>query len=76
MHADASIHSGLFDSGEQTRLALGPHRKGYVHLIRGSLAVNGIALSAGDALMVADEPHLELSQGQGAEVLVFDLAPD
>lgn len=74
MHADASMYVGLFDSGEQTRMVLAPHRKGYVHLIRGSLTVNGIELSGGDALMLADEPQLELSRGQGAEVLVFDLA--
>jgi redox-sensitive bicupin YhaK (pirin superfamily) len=37
--------------------------------------VNGQSLQAGDALLVADESELNLSQGQDAEVLVFDLAP-
>jgi redox-sensitive bicupin YhaK (pirin superfamily) len=45
-----------------------------VHLVRGQLHVNGHALQAGDALMLQDEARIDLSQGQDAEVLVFDLA--
>jgi len=73
MHADASIFAGHFDGPEQAQHAVPPNRKAYVHLIRGSLVVNGIELSAGDALMVAQESLLQLSQGTQAEVLVFDL---
>ena len=74
MHADAHIYAGLFDGDERAELSLAPGRKGYVHLVRGQLHVNGVALSAGDALMTEDEPLLKLTQGQNAEVLVFDLA--
>jgi redox-sensitive bicupin YhaK (pirin superfamily) len=45
-----------------------------VHLARGTLRVNGQPLVAGDALGLVDEPTLRLEAGQGAEVLVFDLA--
>ena len=73
MHADASIYAGHFDGAEKAQHAIPPDRKAYVHLIRGSLVVNGIELSTGDALMVAQESLLQLSQGTQAEVLVFDL---
>lgn len=73
MHADASIFAGCFDGAEQAQFAIPPDRKTYVHLIQGSLVVSGIELSAGDALMVAQESLLQLSQGTQAEVLVFDL---
>ena len=43
--------------------------------IRGGLAVNGEAMQAGDAALIEGESRLTLAQGQGAEVLVFDLAP-
>ena len=75
LHADARLYAGLFDGAESASLALAPERKAYVHLVRGALRVNDIALSAGDALYVADESQLLLSDGQDAEVLVFDLAP-
>ncbi|MEO0003782.1 MAG: hypothetical protein RLZZ22_1474 [Pseudomonadota bacterium] len=75
IHADARIHAGLFDGAEQAELALDVARKAYVFLVRGSLSVNGLALQAGDAALLAQESLLQLGQGVDAEVLVFDLAP-
>ena len=74
IHADAALRAGLFDGNEQAELALDPARKCYVHLIRGELQVNGLALSSGDAAMLSEETRLKLSHGKQAEVLVFDLA--
>ena len=75
LHADARLRLGLFDGDEAAELALDPRRKAYVHLARGSLRANGVALSAGDALALEGEDRLVLDGGQAAEVLVFDLAP-
>ena len=41
---------------------------------RGALNVNGQRLQAGDAMGLLGETQLVLSQGERAEVLVFDLA--
>jgi len=46
-----------------------------VHLIRGSLEVNGLQLAAGDAVLLSGESRLSLAKGHDAEVLVFDLEP-
>ena len=75
IHADAKMYAGLFDGNEAAMLALDVRRKAYVHLIRGQLEVNGQRLHAGDALKLQAQASLQLSQGQSAEVLVFDLAP-
>ncbi len=74
VHADASIYAGLFDGLESASLVLNPARKGYVHLVRGALEVNGQKLAAGDAALITGESQLELGHGVDAEVLVFDLA--
>jgi redox-sensitive bicupin YhaK (pirin superfamily) len=74
IHADAALYAGLLDGEEQTTLRLDPARKAYVFLIRGALNANGETLSAGDALLLSQESQLNLSHGQDAEVLVFDLA--
>lgn len=74
LHADAAVYAGLFDGDEAARIALAPGRLGYVHLVRGSLRVNGQTLHGGDGLMLADEASVEVAAGVGAEVLVFDLA--
>ena len=75
MNAEATIYAGLFDFGEQADIQLSPGRKAYAHLVRGELTINGNAMSAGDALMLSDEPRLQVSHGRDAEILVFDLAP-
>ncbi len=75
IHADATLHAGLFDGSERADLALDARRIAYVHLARGRLRVNGQALRAGDALRLDDESQLVLEGGEDAEVLVFDLAP-
>ena len=73
IHSDATLSVGLFDGSERAELALNPERKGYVHVARGHLTVNGQLLQAGDALMLEGETHLVLEQGEQAEVLFFDL---
>ena len=74
IHADARLYAGLFDGVQTATLALASHRKAYVHLVRGELTVNGAVLSTGDAALLEGERTVHLSQGKGAEVLVFDLA--
>ncbi len=73
IHADARLYAGLFATGETATLAMAPGRKAYVHLVRGKLAVNGVALVTGDAALLADEPLVTLTDAAQAEVLVFDL---
>jgi quercetin 2,3-dioxygenase len=75
LHADARLYAGLLDGAEQANLALKPERKAYVHVVRGSLRVNGQNLQAGDAAKLQGETQVALDQAQDAEVLVFDLAP-
>ena len=73
IHQDARMHAGLFDGDERATLDIAPGRLAYVHLARGKAVVNGRALSAGDALLYADEPRVEIERGTDAEILVFDL---
>ncbi|MCE4556713.1 pirin family protein [Roseateles cellulosilyticus] len=74
IHANARLYAGLFDGAEAAELDLAPGRIGYVHLVRGTLTVNGQVLTGGDALQVRDTAQLALTAGRDAEVLVFDLA--
>ncbi|TMH89620.1 MAG: pirin family protein, partial [Betaproteobacteria bacterium] len=75
IHQDALLYAGLFDGAESAKYSLGEGRKGYVHVARGTVQVNGHALRAGDALKT-DAGPIEIGRGEGAEVLVFDLPGD
>ena len=75
IHQDAAIYASILQEGEQLEHALEEGRNAYVHLIRGSLVVNGTPLKAGDALKLTQEAAVTLTQAEDAEVLVFDLQP-
>ena len=73
IHQDAKVYAGLFDGAERAEFTVGNNRQVYVHVARGSINVNGNVLNAGDAIGLSDVSSLSLTEGQGAEVLVFDL---
>jgi quercetin 2,3-dioxygenase len=73
IHQDARVYAGLFDGAESASLKVAPGRLIYVHVARGAVQANGVALEAGDALKLTDTPELQLKDGRDAEVLVFDL---
>ena len=72
IHQDARVYAGLFDGAERAEHPLAAQRKGYVHVARGEVCVNGQALRAGDALKTDSGP-IVIERGRGAEVLLFDL---
>jgi redox-sensitive bicupin YhaK (pirin superfamily) len=73
VHADARMYAGCFDAGQSAQMVLGPARKAYVQVLRGSVQANGHALATGDALLMQGESGLVLDQAKDSEVLVFDL---
>ena len=73
IHQDARVYAGRFDGAERAELALSAGRRAYVHVARGQVRVNGELLSTGDALKLTDVANVAITDGSGAEVLVFDL---
>jgi redox-sensitive bicupin YhaK (pirin superfamily) len=76
IHQDVRVYAGLFDGAESTALAVKQGRHVYVHVARGALSVNGVALEAGDALKSTEATAVTLQHGRDAEILVFDLPSD
>lgn len=75
IHQDASIYVGRLREGGTVEHALAPGRHAWVQVARGSGAVNGQAVSQGDAAAIEDESSVRLKAGdrEGAEFLLFDL---
>lgn len=72
---DARVYAGLFDGEEKAELTLAEDRYAYVHVAQGSITLNGQKLVEGDGVRVRNERTLALTEGDNAEVLVFDLRP-
>jgi quercetin 2,3-dioxygenase len=75
VYQDVRVYAGLFDGAESQALEVSNGRHAYVHVARGTALVNGLALRDGDGARVREERRLIVSDGDGAEVLIFDLRP-
>jgi redox-sensitive bicupin YhaK (pirin superfamily) len=73
IHQDASLYAAILNGDEQAGHALAAGRRAYVHVIRGRVEVNGVALKGGDALKIGDEERISFSKAEAAELLLFDL---
>lgn len=76
IHQDAAIYAALVGRGDALAHPLAKGRAAYVHVIRGTISVNGTPLKGGDALKLVAETSVTLNQADDAEVLVFDLPAD
>jgi hypothetical protein len=70
VHQDVRLFATILD-GESVKHSLGPGRHAWIQVARGSIAVNGASLEAGDGAAVSEESGIEMA-GAG-EALIFDL---
>ncbi|MBV6819224.1 pirin family protein [Rahnella sp. PD12R] len=72
---DMKIYAGFFDGAEQATFALDADRYAYLHVARGSIKVNGVEFRTGDGARIRNEDSVTFTDGDQAEVLLFDLRP-
>jgi hypothetical protein len=75
VYQDAHVYAGLFDGAERAEFVLPANRHAYVHVARGNLRINGMAMSEGDGARIREGGKLVFDGGNDAEVLLFDLRP-
>ena len=76
INQDARVFVAELAKDERVAYELGTKRHAWVHVVKGSVTVNGTALRTGDAAALSDEQALTVTgEGSGpSEVLLFDLA--
>lgn len=76
INQDAQVFVAELDQGAEIPYDLGSNRAAWVHVIRGDVIVDGVALHTGDAAAITAEPRLVLRGGDAgpSEILLFDLA--
>jgi hypothetical protein len=74
VHQDMALYAGRLAPNGPVTHELATDRHAWVQVARGSVAVNGQTLHAGDGAALSGEPRLTLQALTPAEVLVFDLA--
>ncbi len=71
---DARLYLASLDDAVSATMPLKEGRHGWVQVLRGSIELNGQALSAGDGASASEERSLEITSRGPSEVLVFDLS--
>lgn len=74
IHTDAKVYVANLDGEDRVTYELGSDRGAWVQVARGSVNVNGERFEQGDGAAIENEPRLVFEQGEGAEVLLFDLS--
>jgi redox-sensitive bicupin YhaK (pirin superfamily) len=70
---DALLYGGLLAANDRQIHRLPTDGRAYVHVARGSVAVNDTLLNAGDGISIAGVPEVRFDGLDQAEVLLFDL---
>ena len=73
IHQDASLYQLYLQAGEVATHLLAPQRTAYLHLVSGTVEVNGEPLLEGDGATISDTDLVEFEALQSSEALLFDL---
>ena len=74
IHRDVDFYATLLQAGHAVTHELKAGRGAWVHVARGSVRLNGTALTAGDGAAIQAAGTLTLDGANDAEVLLFDMA--
>lgn len=73
INQDADLWLTKLNAGDTVTHNLNPGRYVWLHVAEGEVALNGQALSSGDAAAIEQKGALELSASKPSQVLLFDL---
>ncbi|MBV8629567.1 MAG: pirin family protein [Silvibacterium sp.] len=73
INQDAKVYVAELARGEEIGYGFARNRYGWLHVIRGSVTVNGRTLKTGDAVAISDEPSIQIKAVEAGEVMLFDL---
>ena len=73
IHQNAYLYRLLMQSGETLEYAIDPGRTVYIHMVSGTIEVNGQEINPGDGMMIKDEQRIIWTGVSSSEALIFDL---
>jgi redox-sensitive bicupin YhaK (pirin superfamily) len=73
IHRDVDMYAALLADGEAVSHELAVGRKGWVHVARGSVLLNGNQLYPGDGVAIEGPVTVTLTGSSDTEILLFDM---
>ena len=72
---DARLYASVLERGDAVDHTIPRGRKGWLHVVQGTVVLNGRRLEAGDGAAIDGEEKLLLSSEAKGEILLFDMTP-
>jgi len=73
IHQDAALGLGRMNKGDELSRSFNQGRLGWLQVTRGSIALGGQVLKAGDGAAIKDEARIGVRAQENAEFLLFDM---
>jgi quercetin 2,3-dioxygenase len=73
IHQDALLYGGLFHESQRAELEIPRNRRVYLHVMKGSIAVNETRLNAGDGVKISPPGKVTIQHGRHGDILLFDV---
>ena len=74
LYADGALSAGLLRRGETIRQTMQPGRAAYLVPATGAVTVNGQALATRQGAAITDEPEIEITATEDAELVLVEVA--
>lgn len=74
IHQDVSLYSSELEADTGLEYTFDGRRHGFLHVVRGSIDIDGQQLVAGDAVATQDQELLSVRAVSSSELLLFDMA--
>jgi len=74
IHQDASVYAAILESGDSLTHRFEADRYGWLQVVRGKIAVNGVEMNAGDGAAITKDAATEIAARDQSEFLLFDLS--
>jgi redox-sensitive bicupin YhaK (pirin superfamily) len=75
IHQDADVYLARLGPGQSVTHSLHLGRAGWIQVGSGRISLNGQELAEGDGAAIEQEPELNITALNSAELLLFDLGP-
>ena len=72
---DARLYASVLERGDAVDYTIPRGRKGWLHVVQGTVILNRRQLEAGDGAAIDGEEKLSLSSEGKGEILLFDMTP-
>lgn len=73
INQDARLYSSLLSDGDEVKHSFDSGRRGWLHVVKGTVTLNCQKLSGGDGAAITDVDSIQIQGVDDGEVLLFDL---